>query len=340
MNYPVITVNQAEALNDHARKISPELFWTCNYEPTEAFALSEDARYLANIQDLYKFAVDSGGLLKRFKYIVVACPQRLQQRAMTQVEKVEMLRHAIDHNTSVQNGMVEKARIDAYRLWVRTIVEKNQPDCLADFEKLNSELQALANELLSVSSEMITYANTVENNQLTVQKWRQEILDWYGASAHYDIYEGQLINAYIANSVLKRPNIINLPMFKLRKKVKAWIESRPDYLQDCIDNMSNQLDELRSKVAKADAEKRRKFKDTYEPNILAKISQLQNDLNPYCSSDRPDYSIFKDNLKIQMRCTLEALLSENRDFSLLPGDFLQEDIRRTFDGVPSPENDF
>ena len=109
MNTPVISAETANRLNRLVQtQIDSRLFLFCNYEPTHSYTISEDAQFLTAVQDLYKFAIDSSGILQYYYRYVPKADQYQFKPLSGILDKIKALRSVIDHNQSAANGMVEQ----------------------------------------------------------------------------------------------------------------------------------------------------------------------------------------------------------------------------------------
>ena len=339
MSYPIITSDQVNALNDKAAKVNPKLFWCCNYEPTFPFAISEDARFLASIQDLYKFSVDTGGMLKHFDKIYIQFPRSIQEKAIKKVELVEMLRHFFDHNNHNENGLIEERRIDDFKHWLRSIVGKDSPETPEDFGKLNNILCTLAQDLIDLSDQMIQFA--IDNpSSKAITLWQNHILAWYSNPSHFDIYHGYLMSAYISKAARTRPRTASLPLHRIKGKVNGWISARVDRLDLDIQDLEQSIARVKANLKKLDPEQRKLVEDTLLPQQEAKLRIMRDEFQPYLSSSDSDFSIFKKSLKNQLENTIAIAKSQGNSINLLPQHLFQEDISRVFANVSSPDGDF
>lgn len=122
MNTPVISAETANRLNRLVQtQIDSRLFLFCNYEPTHSYTISEDAQFLTAVQDLYKFAIDSSGILQYYYRYVPKADQYQFKPLSGILDKIKALRSVIDHNQSAANGMVEQNLIQICATWVERV---------------------------------------------------------------------------------------------------------------------------------------------------------------------------------------------------------------------------
>lgn len=339
MSYPVITSDQVHALNTLAQKVAPRLFWCCNYEPTFPYAISEDARFAHTVQDLYKFTLDTGGIISEFSNICAnkAFPNNISNDVRALVDTVKMLRHYIDHNNHPANGYIEKHRIAECQKWILKQAGTEMPGTQEDFAKLNRELDNIAQQLLKHSEEMIRFAIDHPDPN-TVNRWQAHILSWYSNPAHFDVYQGYLIDVYLSKASTKRPQVKNLPLYKLQQKTNRWISSRVDQLDRNIRDQRSKIATVRMNLKKLPQEQRKQVANIIS-EYEAQLERMEEEYEPYCHKDN-DVTIFKRELRTQLQTTIQLLEEKGETFSLLPQDLIPKDIARIFKDVPSLDNDF
>lgn len=339
MNYPVITSDQVHALNTLAQKVDPRLFWCCNYEPTFPYAISEDARFAHSVQDLYKFTVDTGGIISEFSNICEnkAFPNHISNDVRMLVDTVKMLRHYTDHNNHLANGYIEKHRIAECQKWILKHAGTGIPGTQEDFAKLNHELDRIAQQLLKYSKEMIQFAIDHPDSN-TVNRWQVYILSWYSNPSHFDVYQGYLIDVYLSKASTKRPQVKNLPLCKLQQKTNRWISSRVDQLEQNIRDQKTKIATVKMNLKRLPQEQRKQAVSIIS-EFESQLELMEKEYEPYYRKDS-DVNIFKRELKTQLQTTIQLLEEKGETFSLLPQDLIPKDIARIFKDVPSLDNDF
>lgn len=158
MNTPVISAETANRLNRLVQtQIDSRLFLFCNYEPTHSYTISEDAQFLTAVQDLYKFAIDSSGILQYYYRYVPKADQYQFKLLSGILDKIKALRSVIDHNQSAANGMVEQNLIQICATWVERVLGKSEPNMMQDFTILTAELTQMGKDLVQFAENWIVY---------------------------------------------------------------------------------------------------------------------------------------------------------------------------------------
>ena len=133
----------AKKINKYAaEKIAHYIIITCNYNPNTNF-ISSDAIYISAIQNLYKFLIDSG-IANKLTDLCQIMP--IAKRFSYNKRLIGMLRTKICHNKNKSNDieMIE----EQYANWVRSVINKNVPSSLADYDKLKEMLMEIGQELV------------------------------------------------------------------------------------------------------------------------------------------------------------------------------------------------
>lgn len=358
MSGPILTAKHAADLNKLVQRlVDPRLYLLCNYEPTIRHAISEDGRYLLNIQDLYKFAIDSSGIIKQYRKIIPYDDQRQFYPLLQLLDQIGAFRTVFDHNISDNDGQISVNEMARYTTWVRSVIGKPNPETVDDYKTLNQGLSDMATKLLFFLEKFIRRASTIPDRKSVVSRWIDMTLYWYSNNTKTDIYKGNLIGAYIANSKAADTNTDDNYWLKgISRKVRRWIEDALPYpLQSKIDQTTLAIEEFNDILNGKNArfEKRRcELSSEQEKEIMENIrsalgekrqelNQLQNELRlleEKIGSDPIKY--FYRNLEKQLRETMDCLEHDDISYTLLPQDLIQEDIARIFCDVPSPEGDF
>lgn len=358
MNGPILTADHAWDLNKLVRDlIDPRLFLLCNYEPTIRHVIGEDGRYLLNIQDLYKFAIDSSCIIKQYYRIV---PQSLKgqfNRLRTLLDHISMFRTVFDHNVSAMDGQLSAEHLDSYSAWVHATIGKSAPETMDDFKVLNQKLADMAEELRRLLDKFIRCVSRMPDQAKVIRIWTDMTLHWFCNNTKTDIYKGHLISAYIANARAANRDTPNLYRpWVAGKKVSRWIEQALFHpVQKEIDQISGQIrfyeDMLNGQNPMYEAmrvnmtqEKAKEAENQFRLTIQQKQQELdrwereKQDLQSRIGPDAVGY--FYRNLEHQLRDTIESLEQDGVRYTLLPQDLMQEDIARIFGTVPSPDGDF
>ncbi len=358
MSVPVISAAIAQRLNQKVQQdIDPHLFLFCNYEPTVCYAISEDARFLTAIQDLYKFGVDSNCILKAYRQLIPQRDFRRFNRLRDLLDVICTLRAVIDHNQSAQNGKIEQAQLEVYNAWIETALHKSTPDTQQDFALLNQALDVIAKELVELVEEFIKSVKAHPDHAYVVKEWTDRTIYWYSNNTRTEIYKGQLMNAYVANASAAGNDYPDLHRIQsLHRKIGKWIEAALYHpfekelreLDENISSKENMLNgsNVRFQVLskKMTAEQLKKFEDELRRGLAkdrvrrTEVAQERDELEARIGGNHIDY--FFRNLEDKLHDTIKRLDSRGHGYTLLPQDLIQEDIESFFGGVPSPESDF
>ena len=172
----------------------------------------------------------------------------------------------------------------------------------------------------------------------TVNRWQAYILSWYSNPAHFDVYQGYLIDVYLGKASQKHPQVKNLPLYKLQQKTNRWISSRVDQLDQNIRDRKPQIAIAKMNLKKLPQEQRKQAVSIIS-EFESQLELMEKEYEPYYRKDS-DVNIFKRELKTQLQTTIQLLEERGETFSLLPQDLIPKDIARIFEDVPSPDNDF
>jgi len=358
MMNPILTAQHAADLNKLVQtRIDPRLFLLCNYEPTVRHVIGEDGRYLLNIQDLYKFAIDSGCVSKLYYKFVPDSRRQQFTHLQRLLDQISAFRTVFDHNISQQDGYLSAAHLDSYNNWVHSVINKTDPETTDDFKLLNQKLADMASELVRKLEELVCFVAQDQDRSGVIRSWIDLTLYWYSNNTKTDIYKGHLINAYLANAkAAGRDKPYMYRPWVAGAKVKRWIEEAVFFpVQKQIDDITGEIssiqDLLSGKVPRFES-MRQKMKPAQfalmENNFRTSLQEKQTELTRLnqemaalqekAGSDVTAY--FYRNLEYQLRETMDILEKKGIRYTLLPQDLIQEDIVRIFDQVPSPDGDF
>ncbi len=360
MKVPVITAETGRELNALTQSINPLLFWTCNYEPTLSYAINEDADFLAGIQDLYKFAIDTNCVLKgiAFNRPSCICPDLLSDGESKDlretIDLVQTLRSVIDHNQSNYDGKLSSSRLDDYISWIRSILGKSEPTCIEDFGKLNDALKEIGNTLVTSSRKIIKRLAKRPDINAIAERWIDTVLKWYCSGTRQELYRSQLSDYYLAKACACIPNFKeDINSVELRRAVNRWIslqamgqfevplkklEAERREIVNAFESPSSQELVLRENYPKEfelvteNRNERLKEIDSETERIKAERSAYQ----AKCGNNKIDYFFNSERLNKQFQETLIELQKEQAGQTLLPQDFLQFDIERIFSIIRLP----
>lgn len=362
---PIISAETANKLNKKVMEtIDPRLYLFCNYEPTIHYAISEDALFLISIQDLYKFAIDSGCVLKNYyTYLKEGQIPESQFNGLKKIiDTISMLRTVFDHNLSDFNGQIERNYIDQYSSWVKSALGKSTPEDINDYIVLNQQLTSLATQLVIFVEKFINCVALSPKKNSIIQKWKNSILHWYCSNSKTDIYLGQLQDAYIANTIANRGDYASLyEAPNIRRKIYKWIE---EALYHPVNIELNQVTRdisiyqrvlsgelpsfeamMKGKTTEQIEKEKQKIKTILKEKQARSIELKKNKdeldrLYDPQSRKKRYLEYFLKHLEPQLFKTAVRLDTEGIAYTYLPQDLIQEDIHYLFNGVRSPENDF
>ena len=345
MSGSILTAKHGEDLNQLVQKlIDPRLFLLCNYEPTIGHAISEDGRYLLNIQDLYKFAIDSCPVIKRYyDFVSGVWPDSRKWESLQ--GKIQAFRTVFAHNTSEKDGLLSAETMDAYMIWVRAAIGKLEPETLDDYGLLNKKLSEMAEELRCCFESFIRCVAQQPDRRKVVDTWIQNTLYWYTHNTKVDIYKGCLIQTYTAKAAEAHMDISHPSFNQYRaQNVREWIACLK------IFHIEERIRELEKGIAaKEDLIAGKKLLAPLPPAIIAKCRLEVEGMKKERSTQQRELDSMQDkkvkkdteqkfysNLQNQLLQTKDYLDKEGIEYTLLPQDFLQEDIKRVFCKVPIP----
>ena len=355
-----IAPEDVKKLGELAREISPMLFWTCNYEPTESYSINEDAMFLDGIQDLYKFAIDTNCVLKSLVYSPKnsiydgLLSEEERKRMRSHIDTIQMLRSVIDHNQSELNGRYSAEYLDSYRRWIRTRLGSDQPTNNNDFAILCDALRDLGEALVSDCELILNRLKRMNNRQGIVDRWVDATIRWYCTGTRQHYYKGQLADYYIARSLRLRPHFLdNTPQWRINGKVNSWIRAQVTYEYDRLvaerESIREHIDHPTSmelKVKSSHPEIYDAMQDQRRiemKSISTKLVSIETDfdrLRAIHMDNKCSWFFDSQRLGNQLRSTIESLESNVESFTLLPQSLLQIDVELNFKDIPSPDNDF
>lgn len=356
----VVSLADAMKLDELAREISPMLFWTCNYEPTESYSINEDAIYQDCIQDLYKFAIDTNCVLRPLVYSpkysiydgLLSRDERTRMRSS--IDTIQMLRSVIDHNQSESNGRYSVMSLDSYRKWIKNQLGNDRPASNEDFEVLCNALKILGNALISDCELILRRLISLNNRQEFVDRWINSTIRWYTTGARQQYYKGQLADYYIARALQTRPHFLDqTPQWQVTAKVNSWIRAQVTYEYERLVGEKKSIQEHIKHPTAIELKVKSSRPEIFD-EMQAQRRQDMEAISAKLRSIEADFdrlkAVYKDNkcswffdaqrLGNQLHATIKNLLSNGEPFTLLPQSLLQMDVSYNFRKVPSPDNDF
>ena len=256
----IYSSSQADMVNTEAAKnLCHHIVIVSHYNP-ESYFISSDAIYLAGIQNLYKFLIDAG---VAHKLPEIRNVTNINQRFTRNRDIVQTLRTKTCHNKNETNDtvMVEKR----YAEWIKSVINKEKPENISDFDLLRVELSKIGQELVDDILKFIQ-DNAGSSREKVVSAIEELWLNYYCNSSGRETIRKQLWDYY----VVKEPNVYaNLSWKDKNRKLKSWCEKLycAEELRD-IDKYDNIIRVYGATLKKADLfsiqEKLKKSKAEYE----------------------------------------------------------------------------
>ena len=363
MNTPVISADAAQKLNQKVQEeIDPRLFLCCNYHPTASYAIGEDGKYMTSIQDLYKFAIDSNCIIKVYKRFLPWDSLSEEERDTFKrfdavLKQVDLLRAVTDHNNSPQNGYMEKERAERYGEWLYEVLGKPTPETQADFAQLNQQLADMAADLLQGLHYFVACAARQHNRNEIVADWIDRTLRWYCSPTKQEIYKGQIMDAYIANTRAYGRDYPELYQIRrLTPKIQAWvrdaflapIEKEQKEADDAIEmnqkilnGSTPMVQALRAKMTPENwAIMESRCQEQIAQNEQKKETLRWERQELECKIGQNPLDFLFEGLEDQLRRTMAKCETDGIEYTLLPQDLLQIDVEWFFQNVPSRNGDF
>lgn len=299
---PIITAADAEYLNKNLQdKVDKRLFFFCNYTPTAFPSFSEEGFFKNAVQDLYKFVFDSTFV---FSWInKPECQHFKDLDIKASCNCISNLRSLMDHNQSENNGYCENACIHESKKWFQKILNKDKVETETDYGLLNNALRNMADKIKLSAERIINDISGLssEKKKEFVNKWIDETIIWYSKDIK-SIYIGTIIDCFFQESKDKYKNVNTL-------------------LKNYMLYEENKDNEAVKAVCKKYWEIFDKESEDYLENISAE----------FINSNKEIIKKFKDNyLKNALKNTRDSLDKENKEYCLLPKDFLQRNIADLF----------
>ncbi len=311
--------------------IAKHLFLTCNYEigPLQQ-VISEDAKYLTAVLNLYKFLIDSS-IINRLDSLRKGHSEiHYEYRKLRKIIDIsKALRTVCSHNESEKSG--NDFDLAVYSDWVKSIIGKTEINTFAQYEKLRLELEKKAEEAVRIVNDFIDSAQGVADQGSLIKEWENLILKFYSTGNSDNIIKGQLKRAYKAQWITGG----HAPRDITNRDVAEWIKKM--YYRDEqkeIDEFQNIIEfsrktPLSSKVL---AQIQVKIAEN-ENKIMAKKSAIKKEIGADIDNNvylYLDYYIKKFPEKLS-----KAVEMKNADEygTLLPQDIVQYMINEDFDGV-------
>ncbi len=347
MTEPILTSQHAESINALVQQvIDPRLFLLCNYEPTIRHAISEDGIYQLNIQDLYKFAIDSTAIIKQyFDFIPKNTGWPDSEKWNHLKEQISSFRTVFDHNISKKDGQESREAMDAYLCWVRAVIKKPTPETLDDYKQLNEKLKEMAGDVRACFESFIRCAAANPDRSGVVDKWIDKTLYWYSNNTKTGIYKGYLIDYYTARAQDADMDVYRSSFVAYRgRNIKNWIASMKRYpIESKIRETEQTMDAYRRILSNPS------LHSLLSPAEEANVRRILGEQEKKCAELRVERdrmeavksrdleNDFYKNLKKQLEETMQYLQQEGQAYTLLPQDLFGADMKRVFGPVPIPD---
>ncbi len=311
--------------------IAKHLFLICNYEvgPLQQ-VISEDAKYLTAVLNLYKVLIDSSIINRldslRREHSEIHYDYRKLRKI---IDTAKALRTVCAHNESGESGNDQD--LDVYNGWIKSIIGKTEISTFAEYEKLRLELETKADEAVRILNDFIDSAQNAADQSGLIEEWENLILKFYSTGNSDNIVKGQLKRAYKAQWVIDghaSRDITNRDVAEWIKKMYYRDEQKEiDKFQNIIEFSrktplsSKVLVQIQAKIAENENKIKAK-KSAIEKEMEADID---NNIYLYL-----DYYIKKFPEKLSKTVKTK---SADEYGTLLPQDIVQYMINEDFDGV-------
>lgn len=309
-------------------KIASHLFLTCNYAPSPYLMLSEDAKFVVGILNLYKFTVD-GSIIERIPSIAdVTVDSKFNKKEfLKKLELVKALRTVFCHNESEISGNNEDIkRVDA---WMSKV-----PQNIEDYRVLNQQLLKLASDILVELQQFVKNASRSKRKKILIDNWEGVIKTFYQRPNTRKILEGQLKKFYSARKgILSMDKITSLNMAAcVRKYYIGDLESNLEEKNNCM-QISKKLNLPVEELVKF-----KKLVEAVEEELNERkkqiVTRLGNSRITMDNIDRNDYpylELYIKELPQRIIKFIDTTPDTNVYGTLLPQDIVQYIIKQDFD---------
>lgn len=313
---------EAEKLNKKVRDtLAEHLFVLCNYNPDSIMVFSEDARFMQESLNMYKFLVDAGicNNLRSIgkKYSINYDYVRLENI----VKNINSIRSTLGHNLDERNGTEEDK--EAVEQWFLKVVGKKQLTNAEEYKKVVEEIEKYSEESVAILTDFIEAVGKSGKKNEIIEEWENLIINFYKRSNSKKIFEGQLILAYQSRLGNARNSS--------KVNVASWVKKMFFYKEQ------SQISNLQEIMRKSS------FSSSALKNIGEKIDENEKIINE--KKDKVAFFSKKsvDTLKTYdywdyymyiLPTKIEEKLASGVVQSLLPQDVVQQIIEEDFDGVP------
>lgn len=296
----------ANALNKLIQsKVAPHLFIVCNYHPDVFNMLSDDARFIQGILNLYKFSIDTS-LINRIGQIDKKLGGNVRKKfgnSLSDLDKcleiVSYLRTYVAHNNDHND------KIDKTEAWLIHIIHKKQFETLEDYSSALKELDRLGERIYNTVTDILNHMCTEYSKEELCEVFQEYILSFYSAmegNSNTSLFKEELRAAYRARSQSR--GVIHdrsLGIWCKNKYLKA-LEERHNLLSgyvprlkgdqkrkvvESISQIENEIDKIERQVAN---NSKRCKGDVAKLNVFDFLDFYRRDSIDNCTKILPDIS--------------------------------------------------
>ncbi len=311
-------------------QIAPHLFLTCNYTPSPYLLLSEDAKFVVGILNLYKFVIDSSIIDKIPNIMDATMGSAFNKKEFSdKIDIVKALRTVYCHNESEISGNDDE--IKKVNNWMQ-----KTPQTIADYKRLNQQLQKLSADIVTTVHKFIEEASKTKQQTVLIEKWESIIKTFYQRPNTRNILVGQLKKIYSAKKgILSMDRTANLDMaICVRKYYVGDLESK---LEEKKNNYRILCGTRRISLKAEDKVKLRKIIETVEEDLEKRKSQIVRRLGngkTIDEIDRNDYlylELYLKELPQRIIDLIDKTADTNIYGTLLPQNIVQYILKQDFD---------
>lgn len=332
-------ISQAEAINirvhDH---ICPELYLFCNFDEGICWWISEDAKYLHHVLNLYKVMIDTNYVTGRSK-LILANNDNIRWRDIKQkiayddlkrlTDSVNCFRSVVAHNISESNGYFQKNEMEEYRQWVFSVIHTDRPTTDTHFSALNAALEKISLQFEKYIGLFLDYVEQAVDKDDIVERWKNAIINKYVQKEDY-LY-GQMADMYflLYRERYRRDVPKGMDKSQMRSVISKWIMNYyiEPYVkaEEIIENECHRKEGIvkseEARIALRKQAKRKKDSLTLQKEEKLKLIYERFHLGSVEELCRWHYSQYF--LEVTMPECIKELLEKNPNCSLLPQEILQ-----------------
>lgn len=311
------------------KKIAPHLFLACNYAPSPYGVISEDAKFIVGILNLYKFVIDSSIIDKIPSIIDVAMSSTFNKKVfMEKVTLVKALRTVYCHNESEISGNDDEIKI--VNKWMQ-----KTPETLDDYKILNQQLQKLATDIVTVLYKFIDEAAKTKQRIVLIENWEDIIKSFYQRPNTRNILLGQLKKVYSARKgIVSMDRTANLDMAVCVRKY--YIGDVERILEEKENNY--RLICRKCTLSAVDQAKLKKIVEIAEENLIDRKRQIAEKFGSgkitIENLDRNDYlylELYLKELPQKIIDLIDNTTDTNAYGTLLPQNIVQYILKKDLD---------